>query len=145
MQSPTPGSDTHRVSSSHTESAAYSPALAVTPRTPGSDYSAKSNDEDEGDVEKDLADGIRKLSINLNPYRYHGKSSGLVFIRSALELKTEMTGPKPQQKPDADRPSVSATQIFARYKGHNRLGSGCRSPWKTTCPCSTRAGFHPKI
>ena len=97
MQPPTPGSDTHRVSSSHTECAAYSPALAVTPRTPGSDYSAKSNDEDEGDVEKDLADGIRKLSINLNPYRYHGKSSNLMFLQSVLM----------QRYPGNDRPKTA--------------------------------------
>ena len=108
-QLPTPVSDPSRASSSRAERPTSSPAFASTPQSPPSDDTLDSDGEHEAAADKDLADGIRKLSINLHPYRYHGKSSGLVFIRSALDLRAEVTGPRPLQAPRPERPLVSTT------------------------------------
>ena len=113
MQFPTPSSDAPRASSSRAEVPVNQPTLAIAPQSPGSDHSLDSGGDGDEDVNEDLADGIRKLSVDPQPYRYHGKSSGLVFIRSALDLKAQMTGPQPQQKPGRGRPPVSATQTLA--------------------------------
>ena len=50
-------------------------------------------------MDKELAEGMQKLSMNSPPLRYHGKSSGLVFIRSALAWKNEYLsfGPHPRE------------------------------------------------
>lgn len=43
-----------------------------------------SDDDDSGNS---VIEGMQKLTIEAPAFRYHGKSSGLTFIRSALEMK----------------------------------------------------------
>ena len=63
------------------------------------------SDDEEGDIDKELSDGIRKLSIHAGPFRYHGRSSGMVFIRSAINLKNEYAGSRPASSGDAQHPA----------------------------------------
>lgn len=55
---------------------------------------------------------MRKLSMHSPPLRYHGKSSGLVFIRSAIAQKNEYAGGfRPSPKRDGQHPvSAPSTQ-----------------------------------
>ncbi|KAI1785317.1 fungal-specific transcription factor domain-containing protein [Ganoderma leucocontextum] len=79
--------------------------LAVAPPTLGSADNGPHSDEEEAqELDKELAEGMRKLSMHSPPLRYHGKSSGLVFIRSAMALKDEYVGSPPPQKRDEPRP-----------------------------------------
>ncbi|KAI0701455.1 fungal-specific transcription factor domain-containing protein [Cerioporus squamosus] len=81
----TPASAASRASSSRREKlSSLSPSvLGLSPQSPvGSD-----SDED-GDTEEDLTDGLRKLSIDTHPYRFHGRSSGMLLLREAGQIAT---------------------------------------------------------
>ncbi|PIL25443.1 transcription factor [Ganoderma sinense ZZ0214-1] len=84
--------------------------LAITPPTlsPDSPENDPRSDEEEGDIEGELAEGIRKLSIKAHPFRYHGRSSGMVFIRAAIAMKNELTGSGPAPPGDQQHPWVTA-------------------------------------
>ena len=68
-----------------------SPLIVAPPTLASADTDASSEDE-EAELDEDLTESMRKLSMHSQPSRYHGKSSGLVFIRSALALKNGSTG-----------------------------------------------------
>ena len=94
-------------SSSRVKAPIGASSLAISPQSPGSDSPVDSGREDDGEMEKELVDGVRKLTVNLHPYRYHGKSSGLVLIRATKGLKDqhrdiERTGPLIMDKEDAN-------------------------------------------
>ena len=96
-------------------------------------------------MEKELVDGVRKLTVNLHPYRYHGKSSGLVFIRSALDLKTEMDGPRLPRKPrPGPESAVSSQDVSSIRTLSDTVFSGCKSLGRMINPRSTRAVSRPK-
>ena len=99
-------------SSSRVKAPIGASSLAISPQSPGSDSPVDSGREDDGEMQKELVDGVRKLTVDLHPYRYHGKSSGLVFIRSALDLKTAMDGPRPPRKPRPGPESAVSSQAF---------------------------------
>ena len=112
-RAPTPASERVNAGRSRAETPLIPSApVAVAPPTPGSaDLKAADDDDDpnsdseEGqEPDEDLSEGMRKLSINSPPLRYHGKSSGLVFLRSALALKNEYLGFRPPPKGDGQPP-----------------------------------------
>ena len=78
-------------------------ALAIAPRTPESLETDPHSDE-EGDIDGEIAEGMRRLSMNSHPFRYHGRSSGMVFIRSAMALRDEYAGPRPASQGDRQHP-----------------------------------------
>ena len=71
---------------------------------------------------------MRKLSVRSQPFRYHGKSSKLVFIRSTLALKSESAGSRPDLNKDRRHP-VSATKrlpsLLPPHPPHHCLISKC--------------------
>ncbi|RDX40746.1 hypothetical protein OH76DRAFT_1365731 [Lentinus brumalis] len=78
-----------RANSSHREQlSSLSPSvLGLSSQSPaGSDYPEPS-DED-GDTDDDLTNGLRKLSIETHPYRFHGRSSGMLLLRDAKQCVT---------------------------------------------------------
>ncbi|KAM5544332.1 hypothetical protein V8D89_001992 [Ganoderma adspersum] len=111
----TPGSERSHASGSRVESPLNPSGLTVAPPTPGSGENAADNDraphsDSEGgqELDKELVEGMQKLSMNSPPLRYHGKSSGLVFIRSAMALKNEYAGERPPPKRDGQHPWLKA-------------------------------------
>ncbi|KAM5544331.1 hypothetical protein V8D89_001991 [Ganoderma adspersum] len=106
----TPASEHTHASGSRAETPLIASALTVAPPTPGSvDDGSHSDPEDEPGQElhpdtEELTEGMRKLSMHSPPLRYHGKWSGLVFIRSALALKNEFVGFQAPPKRDGQHP-----------------------------------------
>nr|VWP00236.1 Mannitol 1-phosphate dehydrogenase [Ganoderma boninense] len=84
--------------------------LAVTPPTlsPASPDHHHQSEEEDGDIDGEIAEGIGKLSLGAHPFRYHGRSSGMVFIRSTIALKNEFTGSTPKPPGDRQHPWVTA-------------------------------------
>ncbi|KAM5544333.1 hypothetical protein V8D89_001993 [Ganoderma adspersum] len=83
--------------------------LAPTPLTPGSPSNLSyTGDEDEGDIDGEITEGMQRLSVNSKPFRYHGRSSTMVFIRSTIALKNEYTGSIPAQQGGRQHPWVRA-------------------------------------
>ena len=64
------------------------------------------------ELDEELAEGMRKLSMRSQPLRYHGKSSGLIFLRSAMALKNESPGSRPPPKRDEPYPVSPNTFTF---------------------------------
>ena len=113
--------------------------LAPTPPTSGSpDNDSHTADEDEGDIDGEITEGMRRLSVNSQPFRYHGRSSTMVFIRSTIALKSECTASIPAQQGDRQHP-VSPNSPRPDTPSANHRPSGCK-PWlKITSQCLTRA------
>ena len=84
--------------------------LTIPPPAPGPDDHDSPKDEEEVELDTELTTSMRKLSMQSQPFRYHGKSSGLVFIRSAMALKNEYSGSRSVPKSDAHHP-VSAVAV----------------------------------
>ncbi|PIL25393.1 transcription factor [Ganoderma sinense ZZ0214-1] len=101
----------HASASSSLSSLLISPSatLAATPPTPGSpDNHTHTGDDDEGDIDGEITEGMRRLSVNSKPFRYHGRSSTMVFIRSTIALKNQCTRSIPAQQGDRQHPWVQA-------------------------------------
>ena len=81
--------------------------FTIAPPSPASGDNGVPSDDEEAELDEDLTEAMRKLSVRSQPSRYHGKSSGLVFIRSALALKGS-TASRPDLNKDCRHP-VSAT------------------------------------
>ena len=81
-------------------------------RGPDSDY----DEEEDGTIEldKELAESMRNLSMRSLPIRYHGKSSGLILLRSAIALKSEHPGSRPPPKGDGQYPVSPNMFTFRR-------------------------------
>ncbi|KAI0701458.1 fungal-specific transcription factor domain-containing protein [Cerioporus squamosus] len=75
----------------------------TTPQMPESPDEAELSDNDEA-VDEGLIESLRKLSVSPQPYRYHGKSSGLVLIRTAIELRNQQFGYTGQVEPQERAP-----------------------------------------
>ena len=75
------------------------------------DNNSQDDGSDDADLDKELAEGMRKLSMQSQPFRYHGKSSALVFIRSTIALQNEYAGPWPTAKTNPHHP-VSETSVL---------------------------------
>lgn len=86
------------MSTSHQESSSLPGSLSVTPQIPASPDGAELSDHDEEYVQG-LVESLRKLSVSPQSYRYHGKSSALVLIQAALELKNQHPGRSGQVEP----------------------------------------------
>ncbi|PIL25378.1 transcription factor [Ganoderma sinense ZZ0214-1] len=104
----TPASERGRASGSRAETPLIPLARTVAPPSPaaGSADDEHSDSEEGQELDKELSEGIRKLSVHSPPLRYHGKSSGLVFIRSALALKNEVVGSPPPPKGEGQHPWI---------------------------------------
>ncbi|KAF8825433.1 hypothetical protein HHX47_DHR7000211 [Lentinula edodes] len=59
--------------------------------------SSQQNAEDGEHIE--LADNIKSLQVDSREYRFFGKSSGAMLIKTAIDLKQEFTGRKTDMKP----------------------------------------------
>ncbi|PIL25379.1 transcription factor [Ganoderma sinense ZZ0214-1] len=110
---PSPASERSRGGGSQVESPLNPSGLSVVPPTPGSadnagDNEPHSDSEGSQELEKELAEGMKKLSMHSPPLRYHGKSSGLVFIRSAMAMKNENVAAPPPPKRDGPQPWLKA-------------------------------------
>lgn len=70
---------------------------------PESPDEAELSDNDEA-VDQGLIESLRKLSVSPQQYRYHGKSSGLVLIRTAVELRNQQLGRSGQVEPQERLP-----------------------------------------
>ncbi|KAI9063836.1 hypothetical protein FKP32DRAFT_1592070 [Trametes sanguinea] len=71
-------------------SAGISP-LAIAPPSPPAQETHDEEDlsDDDVAVQRDIIQGINKLSLNPSTLRYHGKSSGWVFIQTTAGLRQE--------------------------------------------------------
>ncbi|TFK88853.1 hypothetical protein K466DRAFT_53611 [Polyporus arcularius HHB13444] len=85
------GSEGPRASTSRVEGPSPLSSLPITPQVPGSPDDDDLSDNDEA-VDKGLIESLRKLSVSPQPYRYHGKSSGLVLIQTAIEVRNQQLG-----------------------------------------------------
>ncbi|EJF59336.1 hypothetical protein DICSQDRAFT_65175 [Dichomitus squalens LYAD-421 SS1] len=70
-------------------STTLSPPIAASPSIPAVSDDLDPSD-DESELQKNIVDGFNRLSIDPVTYRYHGKSSGLVFVRAAKHLKDQI-------------------------------------------------------
>ncbi|KAJ4477535.1 fungal-specific transcription factor domain-containing protein [Lentinula aciculospora] len=61
------------------------------------DFTSSQNAEDREHIE--LADNIKSLHIDSRDYRFFGKSSGAMLIKTAIDLKQEFTGRETDMKP----------------------------------------------
>ncbi|RPD58792.1 hypothetical protein L226DRAFT_539420 [Lentinus tigrinus ALCF2SS1-7] len=83
-------SEGSRASTSRSEGPLRS--LPMTPQIPGSPDEDYLSDYEE-DVENGLTETLRELSVSSpESYRYHGKSSGLVLVRTAMEMRNQQLG-----------------------------------------------------
>ena len=62
----------------------------ATPRTVDSRPHSDEEEDDDDEFSKELTEGMQQLSIGSQASRYHGKSSGFVFMKSAMALKDEL-------------------------------------------------------
>ncbi|KAI0794216.1 fungal-specific transcription factor domain-containing protein [Fomes fomentarius] len=94
------------------------PAMALTPQTPvGSDQVQQSDEEDE--VQLEISRQLQTLSITPQPYRYHGRSSALVFLRSAIDLKNQYSEePQEDQNRSSRHPPVSWSSHSSLFCTH---------------------------
>ncbi|KAI1786446.1 fungal-specific transcription factor domain-containing protein [Ganoderma leucocontextum] len=71
-------------------------AIASPPSLPASSSQVDSEDLDPSDDEivaqRNIVQSLRKMSMNPSSMRYHGKSSSLLFIQTAMDLKQEYAG-----------------------------------------------------
>jgi hypothetical protein len=72
----------------------------ISPVVSGAQTAEKSDDED--DINNILADSLKRMQLEPPEYRFLGKSSGLMLIRTALDLKNSHTAPG-QPPPDFDK------------------------------------------
>ncbi|RPD58799.1 hypothetical protein L226DRAFT_471250 [Lentinus tigrinus ALCF2SS1-7] len=80
-------------------------SLPMTPRIQGSPDGDDLSDDDVN-VEPGLTDTLRKLSVSASDsYRYHGKSSGMVLIRAAIEMRNQQLGGSSKYEPPQERAS----------------------------------------
>lgn len=89
---------------------------ALTPQTPDGSDGYRSSDDDE--VYKGVVHEFRKLSVTRQMYRYHGKSSGWVFIRSAIDLKDQYAtdSPKGLNRTDRREPVSAASCSLDQHR-----------------------------
>ena len=133
-----PASGQSHASGSFVETSRTPSPLVVAPPTSGSVVNDPHSEEEEAqELEKELAEGMQKLSMHSPPLRYHGKSSGLVLIRSAMALKNEYSGLRPPPKGDGQQP-VSANRPYSGMSPSNGGLSGSRRSWKATFLSSKR-------
>ncbi|KAM5544389.1 hypothetical protein V8D89_002049 [Ganoderma adspersum] len=97
-------SDRSHASGSHTQPPRTSPPLTVAPPSPAPADNGPPSEVEEAELDKELTEAMRKLSMHSQPFRYHGKSSGLVFIRSALALKNQYASSPPMPERDRHHP-----------------------------------------
>ncbi|KAM5544144.1 hypothetical protein V8D89_002193 [Ganoderma adspersum] len=100
-------SERAHASASHAGEPPCTSPFTIAPPSPASPHNGVPSEDEEAELDEDLTEAMRKLSMRSQPSRYHGKSSGLVFIRSALALK-QSTGSRPDLNKDGRHP-VSAT------------------------------------
>ena len=77
--------------------AAQPSAIASPPSLPtasGSQVDSEDLDpsDDEIVAQRNIVQSLRKMSMNPSSMRYHGKSSSLLFIQTAMDLKQEYAG-----------------------------------------------------
>lgn len=85
------------------------PPMAAGPSTSAVSDSLDPSD-DESEVQKNVVEDFNRLSINPMTYRYHGKSSGLVFLRAAQHLKGQVEADASDSAP-APAPEQPAMDI----------------------------------
>ena len=114
----TPTSEPSHASGSRVGSPLNPSGLFVAPSTSVSpdnavdgDDNAHSDSEGGQEPAEEISEGMRKLSISPTPLRYHGKSSGLAFIRSAMVLKNEYVGAQSPPRRDERHP-VSTSFVY---------------------------------
>ena len=86
-----------------------SPPIAAGPSISGTSDDLDPSD-DESELQKNVIEGFNKLSIDPLTYRYHGKSSGLVFVRAAKHLKDQIeadTSAPTKEGPHEEPPRLS--------------------------------------
>ncbi|KAI0666880.1 fungal-specific transcription factor domain-containing protein [Trametes maxima] len=75
------------------------PQLAISPSSPASTHEDEADLSDEDVVmQREAVEGLSKLAIHAPGFRYHGKSSGWMFIQATAGFKQEYirgTGPTP--------------------------------------------------
>lgn len=58
-----------------------------------SSVEAAEKSDDEDDINNILADSLKRMQLEPPEYRFFGKSSGLMLIRTTLDLKDSHTAP----------------------------------------------------
>ena len=58
--------------------------------------------DDEIIAQKNIVQNLKKMSVNPSSMRYHGKSSSLLFIQTAMDLKHEYAGVEMPKTIDPD-------------------------------------------
>ena len=71
--------------------------------------------DDESEVQKNVVESFNRLSINPMTYRYHGKSSGLIFLRAAQHFKSQVDADS-ASSPDTtpEQPELNIRQLVRR-------------------------------
>ncbi|KAF5328397.1 hypothetical protein D9619_013322 [Psilocybe cf. subviscida] len=101
------------------------------------DVADKSDDED--DINNILADSLRRMQLEPPDYRFLGKSSGLMLIRTALDLKNSHNMPG-RPPPELDRHKADKGRGRATMK-HIRMEYWMPLPWEAHKP-STKTSFN---
>ncbi|KAI0701459.1 fungal-specific transcription factor domain-containing protein [Cerioporus squamosus] len=97
------GSAGSRASTSRLDGLSPLSSLPISPQMPPSPDEADPSDNEEA-LDKGLIESLRKLSVSPQTYRYHGKASGLVLIRSAIGLANQELGSSGQVEPQEKIP-----------------------------------------
>ncbi|TBU65203.1 fungal-specific transcription factor domain-containing protein [Dichomitus squalens] len=80
--------------------------------------------DDEIVAQRNIVQSLRKMSMNPSSMRYHGKSSSLLFIQTAMDLKQEYAGLELPKTVDAD---THHTLLRRRHQQYWSL-----HPWLTS-------------
>ncbi|PIL25372.1 transcription factor [Ganoderma sinense ZZ0214-1] len=71
--------------------------------------------DDESEVQKNVVEIFDRLSLNPMTYRYHGKSSGLIFLRAAQHIKDQVeTDSDSSPATTPEQPALDVRQMVRR-------------------------------
>ncbi|KAI0706989.1 fungal-specific transcription factor domain-containing protein [Earliella scabrosa] len=105
------------------------PSVIGSPPTLGTPASQVDSDDldpsdDEIVAQRNIVQSLRKMSMNPSSMRYHGKSSSLLFIQTAMDLKQEYAG---VELPKTVDPEAHTTLLRRRQQQYWSL-----HPWLTS-------------
>ena len=76
--------------------------------------------DDEIDAQRNIAQNLN-MTTNPNTMRFHGKSSNLLFIQTAMDFKHERTGVKTPKTNDSQAPCTPLKQQQQQQQQHWRM------------------------
>ncbi|KAH9910329.1 fungal-specific transcription factor domain-containing protein [Epithele typhae] len=118
------------------------PALSSSAGTPSHEADEFDPSDDEIVAQRTIVQNLKKMSVNPSSMRYHGKSSSLLFIQTAMDLKHEYAGVEMPNSFDPDAPPAFLRRRQQYWSLHPWLTSNVQdehSPHKDFPPADLLA------